>query len=209
MTFTCVPTVLFFNSNHIPMCWSDFSHVRLCYFICKADLKARQYMHEFRQYYRCSQCLGWYTSTSFGKPCWFLETVYQPFLRTLLAIRLCDSCLASVGKNTHPAMNGRAFGCGIAWPRTRSMRGAYLQRESNHSPFVSIEGFRLETCMYDWLHNVNLGCGRDLFASGLRVLIQKQVWGPLVEWDTTLHQVHMEMHRTCAAEGPLDCLPFL
>ena len=102
-------------------------------------------------------------------------------------------------------MHARAFGDHVAWPLTRLTHEAYLDREaSDLSPFVAVEGFRIETVMYDWLHNVNLGCGRDLFASGLRVLISKGVWGPLQEWDATLNQVHMEMHRTCANHGLLD-----
>lgn len=101
-------------------------------------------------------------------------------------------------------MHGRAFGPGVAWESTRLSHEAYLRREENVSPYAAIEGFRLETVMWDWLHNVYLGCGRDLFASGLRVLIMKEVWGPLTDWDDTLNRVHMEMHRVCAAHGSLD-----
>ena len=206
------------TKNKFNLCKNFSYRVRACYFSCKADLKARQYMHEFRQYYRCGQPHGLFycISSSFLTlmmwiPKWFLMTFKYnvPLAWGILkpASRLCDSCLASVGKNTPPSMHGRAFGPSVAWPLTRLSHEAYLARERCISPFTAIDGFRLETVMYDWLHNVNLGCGRDLFASGLRILILKGVWGPLEYWDDTLNRVHMELHRTCAAHGPLfiDC----
>lgn len=99
-------------------------------------------------------------------------------------------------------MHGRSFGSDAAWPFTRLSHEAYLDRESSRlSPFTAVEGFRLETVAYDWLHNINLGCGRDLFASGLKVLVIKGVWGPLTDWDEMLHGIHLEMHRDCAAHG--------
>ena len=214
--FHCTLMVSMFiqQKNKFNLCKNFSYRVRACYFSCKADLKARQYMHEFRQYYRCGQPHGLFycISSSFLTlmmwiPKWFLMTFKYnvPLAWGILkpASRLCDSCLASVGKNTPPSMHGRAFGPSVAWPLTRLSHEAYLARERCISPFTAIDGFRLETVMYDWLHNVNLGCGRDLFASGLRILILKGVWGPLEYWDDTLNRVHMELHRTCAAHGPL------
>jgi len=57
---------------------------------------------------------------------------------------------------------------------------------------------------WDFMHNVHLGCGRDIFASSLRVLISKRVWDHVMsqDWDVILNAVHMEMHRHCAAHGP-------
>lgn len=119
--------------------------------------------------------------------------------------RLCDSCLAAVGKGVAESMSARNFGPGAAWPMTRLTHEAYLDREANRlSPFTSITGWKLETCAWDWMHNVYLGCGRDLFAGALRVLIAKNVWPVSDEWDTILHTVHMEMHETCAKHGPHD-----
>ena len=106
-------------------------------------------------------------------------------------------------------MSARNFGLGAAWPMTRLTHEAYLDREANHlSPFTSITGWKLETCAWDWMHNVYLGCGRDLFAGALRVLIAKNAWPVSDEWDTILHAVHMEMHETCAKHGPLDAKDF-
>lgn len=101
-------------------------------------------------------------------------------------------------------MSARNFGLGAAWPMTRLTHEAYLDREANRlSPFTSITGWKLETCAWDWMHNVYLGCGRDLFAGALRVLIAKDVWPVSDDWDMILHTVHMEMHETCGKHGPL------
>jgi len=46
--------------------WFIFSTIRIvrfCYFACKADLKARHYMHEFSRYYRCAMFFGGHSST--------------------------------------------------------------------------------------------------------------------------------------------------
>ncbi len=122
-------------------------------------------------------------------------------------LRLCDTCLASIGKNTHPSMSGKNFSLNAAWRMTRLDHQGYLDKESgNVSPYTSIEGFNVETVAYDLLHNVFLGCGRDLFASGLKLLISKGVWTHLGDdMDTILCGIRSEMHRTCASLGFL-CL---
>lgn len=126
-------------------------------------------------------------------------------LIVFLDLRLCDTCLASNGRGTHPSMSGRNFSMTAAWHRTRLDHQGYIAKESgNLSPYMSIEGFRVETVVYDWLHNVYLGCARDLFGSGLKLLIAKGVWAHLGdEWDSLLSGIHSEMHHTCAAHGYL------
>ena len=101
-------------------------------------------------------------------------------------------------------MHGRAFGVATAWELTRLNHEAYLDREKdNLSPYTCIDGFDVQTVSYDWLHNVNLGCGRDMVGSGIRLLAQKGIWGPVTDRDATLNKIHMEIHRACAAEGSL------
>lgn len=122
-------------------------------------------------------------------------------------LRLCDSCLAAVGKNVPSPMSARNFGSGKALPMTRLTHAAYMAREVNHlSPYIAVRGWKLETCTWDFMHNMYLGCGRDILASGLRVMISKGVWGHIGsnDWDTILNAVHMEMHAACAAAGPLN-----
>jgi hypothetical protein len=36
-----------------------------------------------------------------------------------------------------------------------------------------MDGFRVESMSFDWMHNVYLGTGRDLFASGVRTLVER------------------------------------
>lgn len=118
--------------------------------------------------------------------------------------RLCDSCLATNGTGDD-LMSARNFGSQSAWSLTRLTHEAYLVRENAYlSPYTCVEGFRLETVAWDFMHNVHLGCGRDIFASSLRVLISKGVWDHVMsqDWDVILNAVHMEMHRHCAAHGP-------
>ena len=123
--------------------------------------------------------------------------------------RFCDTCLASVSKTTHPAMHGRNYSLSAAWRRTRLDHQAYLQRDADSlSPYLEIPGFSYESVVYDWLHNIYLGCGRDLFASGLKMLVTKGVWDNLAadDWDSILAGVHLEMHKVCADAGFL--VPF-
>ena len=122
--------------------------------------------------------------------------------------RLCDNCLASVGKGAHPSMHGRNYSKTAAWRMTRLDHEAYLDHEvGERSPYIQIPGFRIETVVYDWLHNIYLGCGRDLFASGLKLLIAKGTWSHLGtdNVDAILAGVHSEMHHSCAAYGFLGC----
>ena len=124
----------------------------------------------------------------------------------ILLPRLCDTCLASLGKGTHECMSGRNFSLSATWRRTRLNHEGYLARETGDvSPFIQVEGFKIETAVYDWMHNIYLGCGRDLMASGLKLLISKNVWPHLGnDWTEILAGVHYEMHTTCASYGYLS-----
>ena len=124
----------------------------------------------------------------------------------ILLPRLCDTCLASLGKGTHECMSGRNFSLSATWRRTRLNHEGYLARETGDvSPFIQVEGFKIETAVCDWMHNIYLGCGRDLMASGLKLLISKNVWPHLGnDWTEILAGVHYEMHTTCASYGYLS-----
>lgn len=105
-------------------------------------------------------------------------------------------------------MSGRNFSSSAAWKWTRLDHEGYIAKEmegsSRISPYLAIEGWRFETVVYDWLHNLYLGCGRDLFASGLKLMIRKGVWAHLgTDHDEILSQIHAEMHRSCASFGLL------
>ena len=44
----------------------------------------------------------------------------------------------------------------------------------------------MESLSFDWMHNVYLGTGRDLFASGVRTLVERGVYSytGLTDWMT-------------------------
>ena len=184
-------------------------------------------MHEFSRYYRCALFFGGHSSNpSFSGQMFSIKHVYRcfgfaplgdilkrskwsnitiwPFLEQPPS-RLCDTCMASVGKGTPELMHGRNYSPTAAWRLTRLDHQGYLDHETGrHSPFLSVDGFRVETVVYDWLHNIFLGCGRDLFASGLKLLILEGVWGDHGgNWDSILAGIHLEMHQWCAAHGSL------
>ena len=174
-------------------------------------------MHEFSRYYRCSMFFGICTIPETFSWIWCpSETTPGKEIPSSQALngnmhtwpqrtcaRFCDTCLASLGKGTHPAMSGRNYSLAAAWWLTRLNHEAYVEKESGPlSPYMNIEGFKIESVVYDIMHNIFLGIGRDLFASGLKLLICKNVWEHLGEdWDTILAGIHLEMHQTCAAYG--------
>ena len=125
------------------------------------------------------------------------------FIRYEPQPRLCDNCLASLAPTGDPSMSGRNFSHDAAWQWTRLDHQGYLDHEPGDlSPYLQIEGWRFETVVYDWMHNLYLGVGRDLFSSGLKLLIRKGVWENVDnDWDTVLAAVHSEMHKSCASWG--------
>lgn len=56
------------------------------------------------------------------------------------------------------------------------------------------------------MHNVYLGVGRDLLGSGLRLLIERGVFGPNPRLNEVLSEVQAQMVRDCRQRGFLDTL---
>ena len=75
-----------------------------------------------------------------------------------------------------------------AWPLTAIDHEMHMQMDTP-SPWSVVEGFNFETLSYDWLHNVYLGIGRDLVASGILVLIEHNVFPLGADLDETLGNV--------------------
>ena len=82
---------------------------------------------------------------------------------------------------------------------------AYEARTRTISPYKAAAGFRLETVMHDYLHNIFLGTGRDMLASGIRVLLLKGVYDRpgVSDVDEKLSLLHAEMQETCRTNGLL------
>ena len=68
-------------------------------------------------------------------------------------------------------------------------------------------GFNFLAISFDWMHNVYLGTGRDLCASGIMVLIEKGLVGDVegVEMDEALSRVHRRMRDVCRQHGFPEC----
>ena len=60
---------------------------------------------------------------------------------------------------------------------------------------------------FDWMHNVYLGTGRDLFASGVRTLVERDVYSytGLTDLDDILDHVEQRIHEKCKAYKILTC----
>ncbi|CAK9040577.1 unnamed protein product [Durusdinium trenchii] len=125
---------------------------------------------------------------------------------------LCERCLAQTGKHCPDIMSYRNFGS-AAWPMTEISHETYLQFDRDSlSPWACVDGWRLDTVAFDFLHMVYLGTGRDLFASGLRTLIERGVYEHtgIEDLDDLLDFIHLEMHRDCGEAGfYLPCKPVL
>ena len=81
----------------------------------------------------------------------------------------------------------------------------YLAMPGPISVWKSVPGWTLESCVYDWMHNVYLGHGRDLVGSTLKVLIEKSIYGHvrLGSVDATLAYIQEEMVVDCSRFGLL------
>ena len=118
-----------------------------------------------------------------------------------LVIRICDRCLAETGDKCDPQMNFRNMSSTAAWPLTGLDQNQYeLLDAVSQSPRSAMPGFNLENISFDWLHNVYLGIGKDLCASGLLTLIEKNVYQG-VDMDEILGDVHREIRATCSQHG--------
>lgn len=87
--------------------------------------------------------------------------------------------MASKGKYCPPELDFRNFGDNACWQETHIDHETYVAMGSTLSSWRCVEGWRLETVCFDWLHNVYLGVGRDLVASGIWLFIRKGMYAHL------------------------------
>ena len=72
------------------------------------------------------------------------------------------------------------------------------------SAWCALEGFTFDTVGFDFMHNCFLGTGKDLIGSGLKLLIQQNVFEDVEgndDLDRLLGSVHREMVRDCKNHG--------
>ena len=118
-------------------------------------------------------------------------------------LRLCDSCLAAKGKYCPAEMSYRNFGDDACWQHTFISHESYMSMGGSLSEWHVVEGWRIETCCFDWLHNVYLGVARDLVASGIWLFIRQGMYDHLNidDMDELLGHIHMDIQATCKQFG--------
>ena len=118
---------------------------------------------------------------------------------------MCDGCLAMKGKFVSDGLNYRNFGDDAVWKNTfldhRSYLSMTLRGHGEISPWTAVEGFRIETVSWDFLHNVYLGVARDLVASGIWLFIYQGMYNHynLDGMDDLLGQIQMDISTMCKA----------
>lgn len=128
------------------------------------------------------------------------------FILTKDYFRICDRCLASAQTNCPDSMNFRNLTSSKAWHLTSMSHEQYALLDSQSlSPWMALPGFRLESVSFDWLHNIYLGHGRDLFASGLLTLVEQGVYSYSGLTDTNDLLAHAEerIRKKCFKHRPL------
>ena len=108
-------------------------------------------------------------------------------------------------------MNYRNFSDTAAYPLTVLTHEQYLQIDGqlgSLSDWLEMPGWRLETNVFDIMHCIYLGTGRDLVGSGLRILVEHGAYPEASVRDGDLNKLlahmHREMKRDCSAHGLLD-----
>lgn len=120
---------------------------------------------------------------------------------------MCDQCLARKDLKAPPSMNYRNFTDSAAYGLTVLSHEQYVMIErrakGSASQWMSMPGWRLENNVYDMMHCVFLGTGRDLVGSGLRVLIEHGAYAdvPRGDFNKLLAHVHCEMRDDCKKHG--------
>ena len=103
-------------------------------------------------------------------------------------------------------MSYKNFGDTAAYRHTVLSHEQYLSLEDEvgrTSDWTIMEGWRIENTVFDFMHCVYLGCGRDLVGSGLRTLIDCGVYGEVGEnaLNRVLAEIHEEMRGDCKRHG--------
>lgn len=100
-------------------------------------------------------------------------------------------------------MSYRNFGDDACWQHTSISHESYMSMGGSLSEWRAIEGWRIETVCFDWLHNVYLGVARDLVASGIWLFIRQGMYDHLNidDMDEILGHIRMEIQATCKQFG--------
>lgn len=95
---------------------------------------------------------------------------------------MCDLCFAQKpAKRSDPAMNYMDMGAKPPYELAVIDHATYMAMTPKISPWNAVEGWTLHTCVFDIMHNLFLGTGRDFVASSLRVLLEKGYFDDLCD----------------------------
>ena len=84
----------------------------------------------------------------------------------------------------------------------------YVATQRPLSPFMVVPGWTLHTCVFDVMHNLFLGAGRDFGASAIRLLLEKGVFDSYRcqrHSNEMFQHLTMDLHQTFADHKLLDC----
>lgn len=113
---------------------------------------------------------------------------------------MCDRCLACQGKGAPKEMHYKNFSSTKAWDLTTIYHEGYLELDkSNLTPWLCLPGFTVWSMSWDLLHNVFLGTGRDLVASGIRALVMQGCYDSLGldGIDSILSHIDSKVRQSC------------
>ena len=118
---------------------------------------------------------------------------------------MCEQCLAATGKACPDSLNYKNFNDDAIWPLTSISHDGYVATASRISAWNVLPGWTLQTCSFDWMHNLYLGLARDYVASSIQCMITQGAWPDLgmVCNDHVLGQVHSEILFDCKSNGNL------
>lgn len=121
---------------------------------------------------------------------------------------MCDSCLAQNTTKCDESMHFKNVGPSAAWPLTLVDHSKYLAMPGQLSPWRTVPGWTLESCVFDFMHNCYLGTARDLIGSGLRCLIYRGIYDHLGfhQLDDILAHIQVEMIDDCSKAGFLGVI---
>lgn len=127
------------------------------------------------------------------------------FRRNYKCTDMCESCHAEQFKPKHPRMYYKDLSKDAAYSLSSISHEFYCVAERDIlSPWHVCEGWRIDICVFDLLHNVFLGVAKDTIASALKALHLK---GCLDEYGATeseiLACITIEMRKVCKEHGTL------
>lgn len=119
--------------------------------------------------------------------------------------RLCDLCMAEKPtKRANPAMNFKNMATDAPYRLTNINHATYLATTSQVSPWSAIPGWELECNVFDVMHNLFLGSGRDFLGSAIRLLLEHgafDAYGVQRSSHDMFARITLEIHDTYKQHG--------